>query len=71
MHLGENSGESDCLKFDIYMQAAELIRENDPRVNELNRKNTLLFNDVILSAHIMINHMLLLPIIGEHYHPYI
>lgn len=34
MHLGENSGESDCLEFDVYMQAAELIRENDPRVNK-------------------------------------
>lgn len=32
MHLGKNSGESDCLDFDTYMKAAELIRANDPRV---------------------------------------
>jgi len=33
MHVGETPGESDCHDLATYMEAAELIREQDPRVS--------------------------------------
>ena len=35
MHLGANSGETDCLDFPTYMEGAELIRKQDPRVSQI------------------------------------
>ena len=50
MHLGANSGETDCLDFPTYMEGAELIRSQDPKVWNLVSNDGIIWLSTSLSA---------------------